>query len=121
MPQSRKVVREYIALAGLPDIVMTALAQGRGVARSAAAILSVADGDREWFWREAVEALHLSASETRLVAGGATDLAAREGRGMREVVAEILAEAKGRVRQEGRWRGQGAVQIDTCAPAFADA
>jgi ParB-like chromosome segregation protein Spo0J len=92
---SHKVVREYLEISELPAAVLDALAEGRISRQHAEGIVLVAARDREWFWREAVEALRLSASEARVFAGGALDLAAREGLGLREVLGEVLAGAGG--------------------------
>jgi len=90
LPASHKVVREYLAIAQLPGAVLDALARGGKSREHASALLQIPEADREWFFREFVEALRLSASETRLVAAGALDLAAREKATLRETMAELM-------------------------------
>ena len=91
LPRSVKVVREFVAIAGLPRVVLDAVASGERSREHASAMLLVQEAEREAFWKEFVEALRLSASETRAVAASAGDVASRERRTLLEVLREIAA------------------------------
>ncbi len=88
---SHKVVRQYLEIARLPESVLEALGAERISREHAAAILLVPASDREWFFSEIVEPLRLSAGDTRFAATAGIDLAGREGRGVREVLEEVIA------------------------------
>jgi ParB/RepB/Spo0J family partition protein len=120
LPASHKVVREYLAIAGLPDAVLGALARGEKSREHASALLQIAEADREWFFRDFVERMHLSASETRLVAAGALDLAARERKTLREVLVGLTAEnetAGGAAQAKAALKGRIAERL---APILAE-
>lgn len=91
LASSHKVVREYLEIASLPACILDALQEGRISRQHAEAVLLVAADDREWFFKKAVLPLRLSASDTRLVASAALDLAAREKRPFAELLSQALA------------------------------
>jgi len=93
LPQSHKVIREYVKLAALPKGLMGILAEGAISRQHAEAILLVESEDQEWFYRNVIDLLALSASETRSFAAGGLDLASRGELSFREVMLEVIGAA----------------------------
>ncbi len=95
LPRSVRVAREFAEIATLAPEVLEAIDTGARSREHAAALLLVPAGEREAFWKEFVEALRLSAGDTRAIANAALDLAARERRAVTEFVRELAAERAG--------------------------
>jgi ParB-like chromosome segregation protein Spo0J len=93
LPQSHKVIREYVKLAALPKGLLDILAEGAISRQHAEAMLLVEAEDQEWFYRNVVDLLALSASETRSFAAGGLDLAGRGQLSFREVMIEVIGAA----------------------------